>query len=48
MKEEKKVILVTGANNRITFLNNSAENILDLEAGRVMGQSLDVFVGLFG
>lgn len=41
-------VLVTGANNRITFLNTSAEKILDLEAGRVIGQSLDVFVGLFG
>ena len=41
-------VLVTGTNNRITFLNNSAENILDLESGRVIGQSLDVFAGLFG
>jgi PAS domain S-box-containing protein len=41
-------VLVTGSNNRITFLNNSAEDILDLEAGRVVGQSLDVFAGLFG
>jgi PAS domain S-box-containing protein len=41
-------VLVTGANNRITFLNKSAEDILDLEAERVIGQSLDVFVGLFG
>jgi len=41
-------VLVTGGNNRITFLNNSAENILDLEAGRVIGQPLDVFAGLFG
>ncbi len=41
-------VLVTGADNRITFLNNSAEKILELEAERVVGQSLDVFVGLFG
>ncbi len=41
-------VLVTGGNNRITFLNNSAETILDLEAGRVIGQPLDVFAGLFG
>ena len=41
-------VLVTGANNRFTFLNNSAETILDLEAGRVIGQPLDVFAGLFG
>jgi PAS domain S-box-containing protein len=41
-------VLVTGADNRITFLNNSAKEILELEAERVVGQSLDVFVGLFG
>ena len=41
-------VLVTGVENRITFLNNSAENILDLEVDRVVGQSLDVFAGLFG
>ncbi|NWG35393.1 MAG: GAF domain-containing protein [Chloroflexi bacterium] len=41
-------VLVTGANNRITFLNKSAEDILDLEAGRLIGQTLDVFAGLFG
>jgi PAS domain S-box-containing protein len=41
-------VLVTGSNNRITFLNKSAEDILDLESGRVIGQPLDVFAGLFG
>jgi PAS domain S-box-containing protein len=41
-------VLVTGSNNRISFLNQSAQNILGLEAGRVIGQSLDVFGGLFG
>jgi PAS domain S-box-containing protein len=41
-------VLVTGSDNRITFLNSSAENILDLETERVVGQSLDVFAGLFG
>jgi GAF domain-containing protein len=41
-------VLVTGSNNRITFINPSAETILNLEAGRVLGQSLDVFGGLFG
>jgi GAF domain-containing protein len=41
-------VLVTGANNRISFLNRSAADILDLEPGRVIGQSLDVFGGLFG
>lgn len=41
-------VLVTGVSNRISFLNRSAEQILDLETGRVMGQPLDVFGGLFG
>ncbi|HJS17435.1 MAG TPA: GAF domain-containing protein [Anaerolineales bacterium] len=41
-------VLVTGSNNRITFINRSAENILNLEVGRVIGQSLDVFGGFFG
>jgi GAF domain-containing protein len=41
-------VLVTGANNRISFLNQSAAEILDLEPGRIIGQSLDVFAGLFG
>jgi signal transduction histidine kinase len=41
-------VLVTGSNNRITFINPSAEGILNLEAGRVLGQSLEVFGGLFG
>ena len=41
-------VLVTGANSRISFLNSSAEKILSLESRRVIGQSLDVFGGLFG
>ncbi len=41
-------VLVTGPNNRITFVNPSAEDILDVEAGRLIGQPLDVFAGLFG
>jgi GAF domain-containing protein len=41
-------VLVTGSNNRITFINPSAENILNLEAGYVIGQSLEAFGGLFG
>ena len=36
-------VLVTGPNNRISFLNQSAADILDLEPGRIIGQSLDVF-----
>ena len=41
-------VLVTGGHNRISFMNRSAEHILDLEAGDVVGQPLDVFGGLFG
>ena len=41
-------VLVTGSNNRISFMNKSAEHILGLESGRIIGQSLDVFGGLFG
>jgi signal transduction histidine kinase/putative methionine-R-sulfoxide reductase with GAF domain len=41
-------VLVTGSNNRISFINPSAERILNLESGRVIGQSLDAFGGLFG
>ena len=41
-------VLVTGPNNRISFINRSAAQILDLEPGRVIGQSLEVFGGFFG
>ncbi|MGE5776294.1 MAG: GAF domain-containing protein, partial [Chloroflexota bacterium] len=41
-------VLVTGSNNRITFLNKSAAHILNLEPDNVIGQALDVFGGLFG
>jgi PAS domain S-box-containing protein len=41
-------VLVTGSNNRISFLNQSAAQILGLEPERVIGQSLDTFGGLFG
>ncbi len=41
-------VLVTGGHNRISFMNRSAEQILDLESGRLVGQPLDVFGGLFG
>jgi signal transduction histidine kinase len=41
-------VLVTGPTNRISFINRSAAQILDLEPGHVIGQSLDVFGGLFG
>ncbi len=41
-------VLVTGADNRITFLNSSAAAILGLEASKVIDQSLDAFGGIFG
>ncbi len=41
-------VLVTGVNNKITFLNVSAERILNLSTERVLGQALDTFGGLFG
>ena len=40
-------VLVTGTNNRITFMNRSAEQILTLESSKVIGQTLDVLGGLF-
>jgi len=41
-------VLVTGANNMITFANASTQSILNLDAGRLVGQPLEVFGGLFG
>jgi signal transduction histidine kinase len=41
-------VLVTGVNNRITFLNTSAERILKLQSERVLHQPLETFGGLFG
>jgi PAS domain S-box-containing protein len=41
-------VLVTDANNQITLFNASAGKILKLEAGQVLGQSLDRLMGLFG
>ncbi len=41
-------VLVTGPDNRITFLNSSTQRILAMDPGRVLGQSLDDFGGLFG
>jgi PAS domain S-box-containing protein len=41
-------VLVTGPDNRITFVNSSTENILTLEQSRMLGSSLDAFSGLFG
>jgi len=41
-------VLVTGANNKVTFVNPSLERILNLFSDRILGQSLDTFGGLFG
>lgn len=41
-------VLVTGADNRITFINSSTERILGVGEGRLLGNSLDGFAGLFG
>ena len=41
-------VLVTGGDNKVTFLNKSAERILGLPSGHIVSQSLDTFGGLFG
>ena len=41
-------VLVTSFDNKITFLNTSAAEILDLKAENVLGQPLDAFGGIFG
>jgi PAS domain S-box-containing protein len=41
-------VLVTGSDNRITFLNSSIQRILAIDSRRVLGQALDDFGGLFG
>jgi PAS domain S-box-containing protein len=41
-------VLVTDANRVITLFNISAENILGLDREKVMGRSLENFIGLFG
>jgi signal transduction histidine kinase len=41
-------VLVTGFDNKVTFVNSSAERILDLPASNILGESLDTFGGLFG
>lgn len=41
-------VLVTDSQNRISFLNDSAERILDIKANRVSNQTLNDFSGLFG
>lgn len=41
-------VLVTGVDNKIAFVNSSIQRILDIQADRIVGRSLDTFVGLFG
>jgi GAF domain-containing protein len=41
-------VLVTDPANRITFLNASAEEILDIPADQALNKTLDIFAGLFG
>jgi PAS domain S-box-containing protein len=41
-------VLVTGPDNRITFVNSSAEKVLTLNEASLLGSSLDAFAGLFG
>ncbi len=41
-------VLVTDSQNRISFLNASAENILGIKAEKVLNQTLNEFSGLFG
>ncbi|MEW5938740.1 MAG: GAF domain-containing protein, partial [Chloroflexota bacterium] len=41
-------VLVTGMDNKITFVNSSAEGILNLTSERVVGSPLETFGGLFG
>jgi PAS domain S-box-containing protein len=41
-------VVVTGPDNRITFLNSSAAEILGLESEKVIEQTLDTFGGIFG
>ena len=41
-------VVVTGPDNRITFLNSSAAAILGLESKKMIEQPLDAFGGIFG
>ena len=41
-------VVVTGGDNKITFINSSAADILELKAGNVIDQPLDAFGGIFG
>ena len=41
-------VLVTGPDNKITFLNSSVQDILTIKPNRVLGHSLENFGGMFG
>lgn len=41
-------VLVTGMDNKVTFINRSAEDILELPSDHILGKALDTFGGLFG
>ncbi len=41
-------VLVTGTDNRITFVNSSIERILAIQESHLLGNPLDAFGGLFG
>jgi len=41
-------VLVTGSDNRITFVNSSTQRIIAVDDARLLGNPLDVFGGLFG
>ena len=41
-------VLVTGVDNRITFVNSSTERIIAVDEMHLLGNSLDAFGGLFG
>jgi PAS domain S-box-containing protein len=41
-------VLVTDPDNKITFVNASIENILEIAPSQLTGQSLESFAGLFG
>ena len=41
-------VLVTGSDNRITFVNSSTQRIIAVDDTRLLGNPLDVFGGLFG
>lgn len=41
-------VLVTGSDNRITFVNTSAEKVIALDKAKLLDSPLEAFAGLFG